>query len=741
MRVHRTLSRGTLAACALASAVGHASAVSAQDAPARPEDSDATAQLSATGEALAQANAPSDADTGAPAATSDEIGAAGAADAAIGSRQIFTPADFAAFQPRSALDMVQQLPGFTVEGGGAFGNARGLGQASGNVLLNGVRIVTKAGSITDELARIPASSVIRIEVVEGATLNIPGLSGRVANVIARSSDGLQGQFEWRPQLAAEYADNRWLEGIVSVTGTFGNLGFTVAVEGKPVRNGNAGPNTIVYGTGVIEDRFSLYKAAGNDKRVSGSVKYRTDGGTLMNVNASYLNRRFRSFEDESVVGPAGAPPLLDQFRQRNKGYDFELGGDIDFALGPGRLKLIALDSSKKLNLLTQTVIDPATGVAPFGSRFGLVSRTGERIGRSEYSWSMWSADWQWSFEAAFNKLDQVGDLAILRPSGNFDPIPFTAGTGGVREDRYESLLSYSRQLAEGLTMQLIAGGEYSSIRQTGSNPNSRTFVRPKGSLSLGWTPGPGWTVSAKFDRRVGQLNFADFLAAVSLDNNNQNAANNNLRPDQSWGGEIEVTRDFGAWGSATLRAFMRRFQDFVTIVPTPTGGEARGNIDWARVRGATVTGTLKLDQAGMPGAKFDITASLRDSSYPDPLGTGYLPVVFAQPHSINVDFRYDIPESNWALGAGYRDDGHNPYYRVAEYGSDYAIARNLSFLVENKNVFGLTVQARVSNLLDSEVVLDRYLYAGPRTTAPLLFHENRRRHVGHIVNFVVKGNF
>ena len=101
------------------------------------------------------------------------------------------------------------LPGFTIDGGLNFGN-RGLGQAAGNVLLNGMRIATKSGSITDELARIPATSVIRIELVEGATLNIPGITGRVANVIARSTDGLKGQFEWRPQLAAEYADTRWL---------------------------------------------------------------------------------------------------------------------------------------------------------------------------------------------------------------------------------------------------------------------------------------------------------------------------------------------------------------------------------------------------------------------------------------------------------------------------------------------------------------------------------------------------
>jgi hypothetical protein len=659
-----------------------------------------------------------------------------------GEKQVYTPADFAACSPRSALDMVQQIPGFNIEGINTFNQARGLGQAEGNVLLNGERIVTKAGSITDELARIAADNVIRIELVEGATLNIPGLSGRVANVIARSGDGLSAQFEWRPQMAAEYADARWLEGIASVSGTLGGFGFTVAVEGRPVRNGNGGSNLITFGDGSFQERFSETNSHGDDKRVSGTLRYQTPGGTVANLNASYLHRRFHSFDDEIVVGPAGAPPLTDEFDQRNRGHDLELGGEIDFALGPGRLKLIALDSSQELSFLTQSVIDPATGDPAFGSRFHQRSQRGERIGRGEYGWAMGGADWQLSFEAAFNKLDQQGDLFLLAPDGDFDPIPFPAGTGGVREDRYESLLSYGRPLADDLTMQLIAGGEYSNIRVTGSNANSRTFVRPKGSFSLAWAVEQGFDLSLRLERAVGQLNFGDFLAAVSLNNNNQNDANNNLRPDQSWAAEIEATRDFGAWGSATLRTFIRRFEDMVTWVPVTGGGEARGNVAWARVMGAELTGTLQLDPLGLAGAKFDVFAVVRDSIYPDPVEEGRtLPVQFAQPHNVEVDFRYDVPASDWAFGGGYRNSGFNPYYRVAEYGIDYTIDQNLSVFAEHKDVFGLTVQARLNNILERAAVLDRYVFTGPRGSAPLLFSENRRREVGKVVNFTVKGSF
>ena len=62
-------------------------------------------------------------------------------------------------------------------------------------------------------------------------------------------------------------------------------------------------------------------------------------------------------------------------------------------------------------------------------------------------------------------------------------------------------------------------------------------------------------------------------------------------------------------------------------------------------------------------------------------------------------------------------------------------------LVEHKDVFGLTVQARVNNLLERELVLDRHVFTGPRGSAPLLVREERRREVGRVVNFTVKGSF
>ena len=97
-----------------------------------------------------------------------------------GVRQIYLPSDFAQFAPRSAFDLVRQIPGFSVNEGGGD---RGFGQADTNVLINGRRISGKSNGPTQALERLSVESVIRIEILDGASLDIGGMSGQVVNVI------------------------------------------------------------------------------------------------------------------------------------------------------------------------------------------------------------------------------------------------------------------------------------------------------------------------------------------------------------------------------------------------------------------------------------------------------------------------------------------------------------------------------------------------------------------------------
>lgn len=82
---------------------------------------------------------------------------------------IYTSSDFAAFSPQTALDIVKRTPGFVLAEGGS--ELRGYGGAGGNVLIDGVRPVSKAG-VVDALSRIAASQVARIELIRNASTSL-----------------------------------------------------------------------------------------------------------------------------------------------------------------------------------------------------------------------------------------------------------------------------------------------------------------------------------------------------------------------------------------------------------------------------------------------------------------------------------------------------------------------------------------------------------------------------------------
>ena len=85
----------------------------------------------------------------------------GAADSTV----VYEAEFFDQFNPITASDMLDRIPGVDVFGGnrGGGGN-RGLGTA-GNLLINGQRIAGKDNSARDQLDRITSAEVERIEII------------------------------------------------------------------------------------------------------------------------------------------------------------------------------------------------------------------------------------------------------------------------------------------------------------------------------------------------------------------------------------------------------------------------------------------------------------------------------------------------------------------------------------------------------------------------------------------------
>ena len=660
-------------------------------------------------------------------------------DAARG--RVFDPAYFSQYAPRNALDMVEQIPGFTIDDGNRGQNGqRGLGQADQNVIVNGARFSSKSEGLREQLRRIPAGNVLRIELLDGNSLEIPGLSGQVANVVYESS-GTSGQFRWRGGFRPHNTEAQWFGGEISLTGTEGALGYTVSLTNDNNRFGADGPTLITDGNGdLIEEQYSKFSGRFDNPRLTSNFSYDFGGDVTSNLNLSYGEDFQRNVEPETGTSPGGLVRNR-KFLYEDDGPSYEIGADIEFPLVGGTLKLIGLERFERDNTLSVLVDSFSDGTPSTGFRFEQVNEAGERIGRFEYGWNMLGADWQLSGEAAFNRLDRASRLFEYSPAEEFVEVAFPAGNGGVTEDRYEAILSFSRQLTPKLSLQITGGAEYSKLEQTGSAANSRTFQRPKGSISLAWKPEEGLDISFEGRRSVSQLSFGDFLASVSLNNENQNGGNNELQPYQNWDFELEVNKSLGKWGSAEVRVQHGWLQDFIDFFPLPGGGEARGNIGDGKRTHVELNATLKGEPLGWNGAQLDIRAVKRWMSINDPF-TGVDRVFSYDLNSLlDVDFRHDIPNSQWAWGSALYTDNRAPYSRRFEEGRDWEGPTFMNIFIEHKNVLGLTVNATYANLIGARNKFQRTVYDGDRPDSPVLFNENRNRRIGPIFRFSVSGNF
>lgn len=650
----------------------------------------------------------------------------------------YAPDAFARFAPRNAFDMLSNVPGFAIDGGDT--ERRGLGEASGNVLINGARFSGKSTDVLSELRRISASNVARIEIVDGATLNIPGLSGQVANVVT-ASHGLTGNFVYRPQVRAHRTPARLTNGEISINGAIGGTQFSVSLRNNSFRNGNAGPELVTTPSGTLLDtRYEVLTVNGEEPRLTATLRRAFGNGAILNLNAAG-GLRPQDVEEVSLRSGAGQPDRNRNLQERTRAYDYEFGGDYEFGLGGGRLKLIGLRHFTHTPFRQTLIQTYADSTPTLGQRFTQTGDQTESIGRGEYRWHGGGANWQVSLEGALNRLAIDNGLFSLDPAGSWTPVPFPNSAAIVQERRAEAMLTYGRPLATNLTLQASLGGEYSQLSQDGAGGLTRTFYRPKGFLNLAWRPRPGLDVSARIERAVGQLNFFDFVASGNVSAGTQNAGNANLVPPQSWDAQIQATRNFGRWGTATARLYGRLISDIVDVIPI-AGGQSPGNLaGTARVSGIQWTSTLNLDPLGIPGAKLDLNLQFQRSSLVDPLTGRRRPINESITRQIDIVFRHDIPHTNFAYGAEFQQYRQSALFRLDERWQFLDHPGSLGAYVEHKNVFGLTVRAAVDNLLNTNESFGRAFFSGQRnaTNSNIAFSENRDRYYGPIFTLTISG--
>jgi outer membrane receptor for ferrienterochelin and colicins len=650
-----------------------------------------------------------------------------------GDRRVYAVEQFARFAPQTAADLAGQIPGFSVTN---VSNDRGLGEASQNVLINGQRITGKGNDAMTVLRRIPVTAVRRLEIVDGATLDITGLAGQVLNVITEQGS-VTGNYLWRPQFRKRVG-NHLPAGEASVSGKTGIGDFTAGLRWDGFRGGGWGEE--------IEDRPATDVSVQRDRdprfgydqpKLSGSFNHKGEAGSIWNLNASLGRAHDRRHVIIRYQEP-GESPVTEDSRGKDIKWITEIGADYEQAAGVGRWKLVGFYSQRhgpEQNSLTTA----QQGEVTTGNRFARDSKQGERVLRSEYRWRALASDWTVSAEGAWNFIDATGTYAELDAMGQYQPLDLAGASSRVEERRGESILGFSRPVGAGWSMQFSGGAEYSQLRQDGAGGQTRSFWRPKASLSLAWNGDSPWETNLRLQRKIGQLNFFDFLAFVNVENQTANGGNPELVPPQSWLLQMEVTRSLGTAGKLRFNVEGERIRDLVAQVPLNAQAEAPGNLPRAHRLQASLDGSVLLDGLGFRGGRLETFITVRESRVRDPL-TGEHRRLNGNRGYWNAEFRHDVPGTPWTWGL-FLEKGSTSYsYRLDYLNKSWSSRPFGSVFVEHKNLLGLKVRTEIANLYRSH---DRSLavnYAD-RRDGPVDYTRDFNLSFGWIYRLQVSGTF
>lgn len=674
----------------------------------------------------------------------EQGGATAPAPPTSDSNNVFPASYFEIYVPRTALDMIQRIPGFQIRTGDT--SRRGLGQGGANILINGERLTGKTNAF-DQLDQILASNVVEIRIRDGATLSIPGLSGQVADVTVQRTKRLSGTWEWNPQFRERLEPNL-LNGEINLSGeldTMGGLSYTVTLRDYGFRSGARATETLRDANGVLfETRDEDIQNNGAQPGIGINLGWTPRPDHKANLNAEYFLFNFdRSARAARTPITAAGDDSITFAGSSEDEWNLEIDGDYEFPFLSGRLKLTGvLDRESSPMSRSFFVTSPQTGFLG-ASRFDQTGEETELIGRTEYSWSPSEGrDWQIAGELAYNELDIEQELFLQVPGADF----IGQGMSGfvVSEDRGEVTVTHNRPWGEKIDLQASVGVEYSKLmqeQQGGLNAQADEFVRPKGFVSGTYKVDDSFNIRARLEREVGQLNFFDFVASVDLEDDLDRSANFDLVPSQSWLGSLEFDKDFGDGNTIRVEFYGASISDTVDRIPVGLDGDAVGNIGKAFRYGFDAVSTLKGDRWGLAGTELNLRFDWRDSDVDDPVLDFSRRLNGDKKIYYEASFRHDVPQTDWAYGAYIgRFIGASRYrlFSIDRNGEDRPFT---SMFIEHKDIAGMTLRASLRNLLGQQEFFERTRFSARRDVGEIQHFEKIKFDYGLIVALSLSGNF
>lgn len=589
---------------------------------------------------------------------------------------------FAKFNPVTANDMLERIPGLDLSDSGSSAEGdRGLG-TGGNLLINGQRVAGKDNSAEDQLNRIPANEVERIEIIRDTSgeLNVRGAS-EVINIVLTAA---QARSSTTVELVNRLNHDDTFEtggsvGWANQSGKFQalvNLELRPNFENRESREVRLAPDGERLGT-LFETNIRNQDVLTFSTNMGYNSQPHRIQLNLLASESDYPRPIRRDFVDNTDIGTINS---VEQELVENEQRNWEVGGDYEFSFGNGaRLSLLSVANSEIRNFVRERfAADPAT--EPLGKELFIDSKQErtEFIVQSNYNVPLTSnQSMRVGLERADTQLDSsllVGSASGSEPPseryGGLPPLPSVSNLGTrVEELRYEGFLFHNWTLSERSSLESSVVYETSEISQTGVVNKVRDFQYWRPSLDYRYNITENFRIRATVQRQVSQLPFALFATTTNEEDRDRDvlAGNPEIEPQTSWNYDVEVEYrlpdDAGVFSSTLSYANIDNYIGRIDATTDPDQPlSANGNVGPAKSWGWSNQLSFRLNKFKLPNAVVSATLDLFDSEITDPfLGTKQR---IKERGSASLGFRHDVTAHGFSYGFDYYYPFHGGYYDI-----------------------------------------------------------------------------
>ncbi|HEY7005016.1 MAG TPA: outer membrane beta-barrel protein [Sphingomicrobium sp.] len=657
---------------------------------------------------------------------------------------VYDAAFFSQYAPRTALDIVQRIPGFTLNLGNSSASTgvdiRGFAGTAGNVVINGARPSTKSETLDVLLNRIPASRVIRVEVGPGDLFGADYSSKtQVANLILKEGGGIAGN--------ATVAAERHYTGRITPNAN-GSISFskgpsTFNIAGDTARGDftETGPDVVTDADGnLIENRDKTNFTYENSPFVSASWALDKGPTNSANLNARYHYDHF-ILHQTNHVEPADGDARDDRLVEDYPLKIFELGGDVTKPLGGGAIKLVGLVNRQKRHTLDEYDFGNLGHTVVSGGNQQLSdSQRNETLGRLTWTKSnLLGFQFETGGEVAWNTLDDNLELFEFDETGEKTRIDLPIDNARVTELRGEFWVNAGRPLSKTVRMDLGLNYEMSHLKVSGDATADRKLKFLKPSMTLDWTPKGGWHLQAIVRRTVAQLDFYDFISAADLASGQVSGGNADLQPQRTWEGRFSVEHPLFGQGQARLELGYNLISLLQDRILTPEGFDAPGNIGTGKQAYADLTLDAPLDRF-WKGLRVKLHGNIQRTRVEDPISgelrdfSGFFPR-----WEWDADIRRDI--GKWAYGFTFSDNAQTTIFGTDVLDIRYSQGPFGQAFIEYRPTAKQTVTLSLNNITNSGGSRDLVFFDPNRRDGPADVFDHRFRNSHVRVGLTFKQSF